>query len=157
MKIGAGPSMLICSKARTCSKVKRHAGLREVRGLAVLRWLTCISFKVMKVFFIMCPNGKEEKTRLQSQLSEKKSAWAGLRLGRTFVDQRMMGDVKKQLRTKRLVKNHPEERSRVLDGQPTMARSNVSSIERRDKYNHRKNRAELWHREKGCWRNSASY
>lgn len=32
VKIGAGPSILVCSKASTCSKVRRHAGLREVHS-----------------------------------------------------------------------------------------------------------------------------
>lgn len=50
----------------------------------------------------------------------------------------MTGDVKKWLKTKRLVENHPEKISRALNGQPTMTRSNVPSIERRQMNNLRK-------------------
>lgn len=39
MRNGAGSSLLICSKARTCSLVKRRADRREMNSLAVLRWL----------------------------------------------------------------------------------------------------------------------
>lgn len=42
------------------------------------------------------------------------------------------------MKTKRLVENHPEKISRALNGQPTMTRSNVPSIERRQMNNLRK-------------------
>lgn len=47
---------------------------------------------------------------------------------------RMKRDVKKRLKTERLVKKYPEERLRSLDGELTMAgKRNILSSETRDK------------------------
>lgn len=60
MKIKAGPSILICSKARVCSKAKRHADLREVQlSCPMLTFLH--KLQGYEVFSILLPNGRREK------------------------------------------------------------------------------------------------
>lgn len=87
MKIGAGPSILICSKARVCSTVKRHADLREVQlSCPTLTFLH--KLQVYEVFSILFPNGRREKTCFKGHLSGKKCAWPCFRLGKTFEDER---------------------------------------------------------------------
>lgn len=71
MKIKTGPSILICSKARVCSTVKRRADLREVRlSCPTLTWLH--KFQGYEVFSILFPNGRREKHVLRITYQRKK-------------------------------------------------------------------------------------
>lgn len=60
MKIGAGPCVLTCSKARTRSKVKRRADLRGAEfSCPTLTRLH--KLQDYEVFSILFPNGRREK------------------------------------------------------------------------------------------------
>ena len=71
---------------------------------------------------------------MKGHLSKKKSAWEGCRLGRIFVDQRLMRNVETRLKTEILVEKYPEGRLKALDGELTKARRReVLSSETGDK------------------------
>lgn len=64
-------------------------------------------------------------------------------VGEKFVDQRMMGDVKKRLKPERLVEKYPKERLRALVGELTTARKRGSFLRDRRRAKSQEDREEF--------------